>query len=154
MSRTRTTSRRSIEYMASPRHTRTTDQTECSIGDECGATIDATCTRMPTGDLVIRLTPTADRERIYWMRDWFGSDYALATVLDYEREHGWAWVLPEDVRIVTNAPMLTDDGRYDAVSRLVKVWGSLWWYPAYRTCDPIDILLTRGAVTFQALVLR
>ena len=121
---------------------------------ECPAIIDATCTRMPSGDLVIRLTPTADRDRIRWMRDWFGSDYALATALDYEREHGWAWVLPEDVANMTDAPMLTDDGRFDPASRTLKVWGSLWWYPEYRACDPVNVLLRRGAVTFKALVLR
>lgn len=121
---------------------------------ECPANIDATCTCMPSGDLVIRLTPTADRDRIRWMRDWFGSDYALATALDYERDHGWAWVLPEDVANMTDAPMLTDDGRYDPATRTLKVWGSLWWYPDYRTCGPVDVLLTRGAVTFKALVIR
>ena len=127
---------------------------ENSVSLECPANIDATCTRTLTGDLVIRLTPTANRDRIRWMRDWFGSDYALATALDYEREHGWAWVLPEDVANMTDAPMLTDNGRYDPVSRTLKVWGSLWWYPDHRTCDPVDVLLTRGAVTLKALVLR
>ena len=127
---------------------------ENSASLECPANIDATCTRMLTGDLVIRLTPTADRDRIRWMRDWFGSDYALATALDYEREHGWAWVLPEDVANMTNAPMLTDDGRCDPALRTLKVWGSLWWYPDYRARDPVDDLLTRGAITFQALVVR
>ena len=128
----------------------------CRIGEslECPANIDATCTRLPSGVLVIRLTPTADRDRVRWMRDWFGTDYALATALDYEREHGWAWVLPEDVANMTDAPMLTDNGRFDPISRTLKVWGSLWWYPDHRACDPVDLLLTRGAVTFQALVLR
>ena len=128
----------------------------CRIGEslECPANIDATCTRLPSGVLVIRLTPTADRDRVRWMRDWFGTDYALATALDYEREHGWAWVLPEDVANMTDAPMLTDNGRFDPISRTLKVWGSLWWYPDHRTCDPVNLLLTRGAVIFQALVLR
>lgn len=48
----------------------------------------------------------------------------------------------------------SNDGRYDIATRRLKVWGSLWWYRDYRVCDPVDVLLTRGAVTFQAVVLR
>lgn len=120
------------------------------------ATIDATCTRMPSGDLVICLTPTANRARIRWMRERFGSAYALATALDYECERGWAWVQPEDGGLghCTHAPMVTDDGRYDATARRIKIWGSLWWYPDYYASDPVETLLARGAVTFRPLLLR
>jgi len=121
---------------------------------EVALMIDTTCVRMPNGDLVIRLTPTANCTRIRWMRERFGSAYALAAALEYQRAHGWAWVMPSDIGNLTYAPMLTDEGWYDTCSQRLKIWGSLWWYPDFRTCDPVLVLLSRGAVVFRPLVMR
>ena len=128
--------------------------TDATDAMEVALMIDTTCVRMPNGDLVIRLTPTANCTRIRWMRERFGSAYALAAALEYQRAHGWAWVMPSDIGNLTYAPMLTDEGWYDACSQRLKIWGSLWWYPDFRTCDPVLVLLSRGAVVFRPLVMR
>lgn len=95
----------------------------------------------------------SDRDDLEALRERTGNEHTqLAEILDqagYSGNGVFMPISPEDINALTDAPMLTDELEIkDNGDRVVK--GKVWWYPGYETTSFLEVLLTKGSVTFTA----
>lgn len=95
----------------------------------------------------------SDRYDLEVLRERTGNEHTqLAEILDqagYSGNGVFMPISPEDIDALTGAPMLTDELEIkDNGDRVVK--GKVWWYPGYETTSFLEVLLTKGSVTFTA----
>lgn len=109
-------------------------------------------TNEKNGNLTFHLEE-ADRYDLEALRDRTGDEHTqIAEILDqfgYSGNGVFMPISPEDIAALTDAPMFTDElDIKDNGDRVVK--GKVWWYPGYETTSFLEVLLTKGSVTFTA----
>lgn len=109
--------------------------------------------RLPNGNLQMLVEDDSDREFVLEaLERRQGDDHGfMFDLLDYTGWLGNAHLLPvkpEDVAALTDAPILTN-GRDLQDDGSAKVWGDVWWYPAYEVSHFGEVLRDHGKVTFQ-----
>lgn len=70
-------------------------------------------------------------------------------VIEHQLCNGWERLYPEDIGVLTEAPILCADVLRSEAG-VVLVVGTVYWYPRYEVLDPVAQLLEHGSIVFAA----
>ncbi|WP_087865546.1 hypothetical protein [Comamonas thiooxydans] len=106
------------------------------------------------GNLTFTLEGAADRDTIERLleNEHMGDEGKLADMLDsfgYSGNGVFESISASDVGALTDAPMFSDDVHRDDSGTVLHV-GNVWWYEPYQVANFLEVLLSTGAVTFNA----
>ena len=76
------------------------------------------------------------------------SDSLMYEILEPLVQNGLDWIRPEEIGALTDAPIIGDTARDDH-GELTETH-SVYWYPNYALKSPVQELMEKGSVTFEA----
>ncbi len=106
---------------------------------------------LPDGNLKISLTPEGkiELEEISFNLENQYNDYdMLRDLIEYQLCNRWTWIAPESTGALTDAPILSNNVRYNNAGEIVAE-PNVWWYPNYMIDDIIEKLYSNGYLIFD-----